>query len=72
MKLQFNEFPISQNGARDKRYHVAREYCGKAKPEFVLRFCDEFIVSSPFYSTVLMRAVGHNAARNGALEIRGI
>ena len=52
---------------RDSRYTIQKEWTGKDKPQFVLRFCDEWIFSSSFYSSVLIRAIGHNAERQGAL-----
>tara|TARA_R110002012_G_scaffold103150_1_gene242964 strand:- start:131 stop:331 length:201 start_codon:yes stop_codon:yes gene_type:complete len=52
---------------RDSRYTIQKEWTGKDKPQFVLRFCDEFICSSSFYGSVAIRAVGHHADRRGAL-----
>jgi hypothetical protein len=53
----------------DSRYTIQKEFCGHPKAMFVLRFCGKFILSSQFYSTVLIRAVGHNAVRMGALVV---
>ena len=52
---------------RDPRYTITKEWTGKEKPQFVVRFCDEWICSSSFYSSAVLRAVGHNAERRGAL-----
>ena len=54
---------------KDPRYTITKEWTGKEKPQFVVRFCDEWICSSPFYSSAVARAVGHNAERRGALII---
>lgn len=59
------QYPI----ARDKRYRIAKEFCGYDRPRFVLRFCGEFIESSQFYIPLVGRAVGHNAMRNGSAPI---
>lgn len=70
MAKQFNRFPVSHDGGkRDERYEISREFCGYAQAQYVLRFCGEFIISSPFYSSVVVRAVGHNAMRRGARPI---
>jgi hypothetical protein len=51
---------------RDRRYTVTKEFTGHAKPQWVVRFCGEWVASSPFYSSAVVRAVGHNAERMGA------
>lgn len=58
----------------DARYTITREHGGwpEKAPRHVLRFCGEFISSSPFYASMLIRAAGHKAERNGALVIEGI
>jgi len=53
----------------DNRYTITKEFCGYEKPRFVLRFCGEWIMQSPFYSIVLTRAVGDSAMRRGAVAI---
>jgi len=52
---------------KDPRYTITKEWTGKEKPQFVVRFCDEWICSTPFYSSAVGRAVGHDAERRGAL-----
>ena len=32
-------------GKPDKRYKVQPEYCGHREPQFVIRFCEEWITS---------------------------
>ena len=54
---------------KDPRYTISKEWTGKEKPQFVVRFCDEWICSSSFYSSAVIRAVGHTAERRGALTI---
>jgi hypothetical protein len=35
--------PRRQHGKRDRRYSVAREYCGCSTPQWVVRFCGDWI-----------------------------
>jgi hypothetical protein len=66
MKLkQMPEHPIRS----DKRYRITQTFCGKPTIQYCLWFCDDFIASSQFYSSLVTRAVGHNSARLGALTI---
>lgn len=53
--------------ARDRRYSIAKEYCGYSEPRFVLRFCGEFVAQSLSYSAMATRAIGEHARRSGAL-----
>jgi len=55
------QYPIE----RDKRYTITQEYTGhpSAKPQFVVRFCNDWVGSSQFYNSAVVRAVGHNAER---------
>lgn len=55
----------------DSRYTISQEFTGdlSGKKQHVLRFCGEFIASSPFYSAMLTRAAGHKAVRDGAPAI---
>ena len=64
------ENPIRHDdGNADTRYSIRKEYTGHATPQWVARFCDEYIGSSQFYGSALMLASGHNARRNGALTL---
>jgi hypothetical protein len=56
----------------DSRYTITKEFCGQQEARFVLRWCGEFIDQSPFYSSMLTRAVGHKAVRNGSPVIAGV
>jgi hypothetical protein len=60
------------NPIKDKRYTITNEFTGhiSGKPVFVARFCGEWIGSSQFYSSALMKVVGHKAMREGALVIQ--
>jgi hypothetical protein len=53
----------------DSRYTITHEFTGHAsgKPVHVLRFCGDFVDSSRFAAGMITRAIGHNAARQGAL-----
>lgn len=53
----------------DSRYTITLEYTGKADPQYVLRFCGEWIASSAFYSSMVTRAIGESQVRRGALVI---
>jgi|TARA_R110002126_G_scaffold96265_1_gene225263 hypothetical protein len=53
----------------DDRYSIQQEYTGAAKPQWVARFCGEWIGASQFYGSALVQAVSHNARRNGALTL---
>ena len=53
----------------DQRWTVTREFTGKAKPQFVIRFCGDWIDSRATYLAAVTRAVGAKAARDGALVI---
>lgn len=54
---------------KDGRYTITHEWTGKEKPQYVLRFCGEWVDSRPTKGAALMRAVGYKAERDGALII---
>lgn len=59
--------PITHSdGICDNRYSIRQEYCGYDAPRYVLRFCGEWVAQSISYSSMVMRAVGHKAAMDGA------
>lgn len=58
-----------ESGGVDARYSIQKEFTGKAEPEFVARFCGEFIGSSQFLSAMQLRCVGHNIHRKGGETI---
>jgi hypothetical protein len=51
----------------DRRWTVTREYTGKAKPQFVIRFCGDWIDSRTTYLAAVTCAVVSKATRDGAL-----
>ncbi len=53
----------------DRRFTIAREYCGEATPRWVLRFCGEWVDKFQFYSSAVIRAVGESSRRRGALVV---
>lgn len=53
------------DGSTDKRYSVALEHCGHAKPRHVLRFCGEFIGSFAGLPQATLRAIGHRNVMRG-------
>jgi len=67
-------YPVTQSGKPDLRYTIGQEFTGheSGKPQFVVRFCGEWIGSSAFYSSAALLAVCHNQKRLGALVIEGI
>lgn len=72
-----NRTPLRQtmpSGARvtDSRYTIDKEFTGAPKPQFVARFCGDWIGASAFYSSALALLAGEQARRNGALIITAI
>jgi len=63
---------MPMNPISDLRYTITKEYTGdiSGKPVFVARFCGEWIGSSQFHSSALMKVIGHKAMREGALVIQ--
>lgn len=53
----------------DQRWTVTREHTGAATPQFVIRFCGDFIDARSTYPAAVTRAVGEKNARDGALVI---
>ena len=60
-----------EDGSVDRRYTIAKEFCGYAEKRFVARFCGDWIGQSQFYTAAVMLAVGHNMRRKGAAVIVG-
>lgn len=68
----YNQHPISHDGGKpDFRYKITREWTGESKPQFVVRFCDDWVGCSQFYSAALLLAVSHNCQRKGSPVIAG-
>ena len=57
---------------KDKRYTITKEYTGQAKPQYVVRFCGDFITSRSTYPAAVMAATGHRCQREGALTVEEI
>lgn len=53
----------------DQRWTVTREFTGEVKPQFVIRFCGDWVDSRSTYTAAVTRAVGAKAVRDGALVI---
>ena len=53
----------------DPRYTVTQEWTGHAKPQFVIRFCGDWVDSRQFLGSAIMLAAGEKARRNGALVV---
>jgi len=51
----------------DQRWTVTREYTGAATPQFVVRFCGDWVDSCPTYPAAVTRAVVAKATRDGGL-----
>lgn len=63
-------YPVTHcMGGRDKRYTVAKEFCGYAEARYVARFCGEWIGQSKFPTSAAMLAIGEAQRRAGALVI---
>jgi hypothetical protein len=54
---------------RDQRYTVTQEFTGRDKPQWVVRFCGDWVASSASKSSAIVRAVGHHRERMGALIV---
>jgi hypothetical protein len=52
----------------DERYSVAREFTGHVKPQWVVRFCGQWVDSSAFYTSAVVKAVVSKAARDNELN----
>tara|TARA_R110002110_G_scaffold175387_6_gene378932 strand:+ start:3363 stop:3557 length:195 start_codon:yes stop_codon:yes gene_type:complete len=56
----------------DPRYTVTQEWTGHEKPQFVVRFCGEWISSRQFRGSAIMLASGERVRRDGALTVEAI
>ena len=70
--MRNNTMKMTYELPSDNRYTVSREWTGNAKPQFVIRFCGEWIASCQSYSAAVVLAVGEKARRNGALVFEAI
>ena len=53
----------------DRRWTVSLEYCGQATPQYVIRFCGDWVDQRATRGAAFMRAIGAKAARDGALTV---
>jgi hypothetical protein len=51
----------------DNRYSVTKEFTGHEKPQWVVRFCGQWVDSSAFYTSAVVKAVVSKAARDNEL-----
>ena len=66
------QWPIKNNGAQDGRYSITKEFTGNfnnlGQPDFVFRFCDEFISSFTNYEDAKQAAINYNETRQKDLK----
>jgi hypothetical protein len=48
----------------DERYSLTKEFTGHEKPQWVVRFCGQWVDSSAFYTSAVVKAVVSKAARD--------
>jgi hypothetical protein len=53
---------------KDRRYSIAREYCGHPKPRWVVRFCDLWIDHAGTRRAALIIAQDHQRRRLAAIS----
>lgn len=54
-------------GRRDRRYAIAREYCGRTAPQWVARFCGDWIGCAQHRPDAFAKALAHQHHRQTAL-----
>ena len=54
----------------DRRYTIAREYCGHARPRFVARFCGDWLGQSRRRHRAVAITAAHRAAQLRAMRSR--
>jgi len=64
-------YPVHHPGIRkiDSRYTVGKEWTGHEAPQFVARFCGEWIGASKFYLSAVVMVTGHAAGRRCRLVV---
>jgi hypothetical protein len=50
----------------DSRWTVTREHTGAAAPQFVIRFCGDWIDAKSTYGAAVIRTIGAKNVRDGA------
>ena len=58
----------NKRARRDRRYAIAREYCGFQRPRHVVRFCDSYIGAARSLPKAFAIARQHAAARASTLR----
>lgn len=61
--------PRHRNGERDRRYTIKLEYCGYLKPQWVVRFCGDWVGRAPQRPGATDIALAHQADRLRAMAI---
>lgn len=61
--------PRHRDGTIDRRYSIAREFCGHKKPQWVARFCGDWLGCAPRRLAALATARNHQMSRCQALGI---
>ncbi len=56
-----------QKVLEDQRYTIALEQTGKPKPQYVIRFCDEWVGSADNVQDATLSAILHQGTRMGLL-----
>ena len=59
------KMPVDVLGARDRRYSVQIEYCGRQNPQWVARFCGDWLGSAPWghYADAVRICLEHQTER---------
>lgn len=63
--------PRHANGRIDRRYSITREYCGYRKPQWVARFCGDWLGCAPGRRGAIATARSHQVAFRQALGLAG-
>lgn len=56
----------------DPRWTITQEYTGKAKPQFVVRFCDDWVGSRAYFDSAVLFAVCERGRRNRDISIEAM
>lgn len=59
---------LTKRARRDRRYAIAREYCGFERPRHVVRFCDDHIGAATSRPKAIAIARQHAAVRVALIE----
>lgn len=63
-----NKHVRHEDGMRDNRYTIRREWVGKNTPQWVARFCDVWLTSAPTQREALAVAARHQEERMAVLS----